>query len=75
MPISIKTDLEFGDTWYLKVDPEQLPHILSAIVVMPGKEFMFRLSYQGDVIEVWYFECSKERGEVVKKKDNEDEDD
>ncbi len=59
--ISIKTDLEFGDVFYLKNDPDQLEHLLVSVIVYPGKQFKFRLSYMGEICEVWDFECSKTR--------------
>lgn len=60
MPIKIKTDLEFGSIWYIKSDREQIPRILVGVVVLPGNQFMFRLSNIGDVDEAYDFECSME---------------
>lgn len=61
MPISLKTDLEWGDVFYLKNDADQFEHLLIGVVIMPGKQVKLQLSYMGEVIEVWDFECSKER--------------
>lgn len=58
MPISIKTDLNWGDIWYIKGDPDQYPYQLVGIVVIPGKQFKFKLDFMGEVIEVYDFECS-----------------
>lgn len=63
MPIKIKTDLEFGQTWYLKDDPEQLPHRLVRVIIEPPMQFKFVLSYLGERYEVFDFECSLERDE------------
>ncbi len=60
MPIRIKTDLEFGDTFYVKTDAEQLPHQLVGVIFLPGNQLKFMLSYFGDVCSVWDFEASKE---------------
>jgi hypothetical protein len=60
MPIKIKTDLEFGSTWFLKSDPEQLPHLLVGIIIKPGNIFKFQLSYMGDVCAVYDFEATDE---------------
>ena len=59
MPIKIRTDLEFGDVWYIKNDPEQLERLLVGVVFLPGGQLKFELSYMGEVVTVWDFECSK----------------
>jgi len=62
MGISCKTDLEWGQTFYLKADNDQYEHHLVAVIFMPGsKHLKFRLSYMGDETEVWDFECTTER--------------
>lgn len=65
MPIKIKTDLEFGQTWYIKNDPDQFEHKLVGIIILPGNQFKFRLSYLGDQTEVYDFECSTERSPIA----------
>lgn len=60
MAIRIKTDLFFGQTWYIKNDPDQLPHALVRVIIDPPMQFKFRLSYLGDIVEVYDFECSLE---------------
>jgi len=60
MPIRIKTDLEFGDTFYIKTDTDQFPHQLIGVIFMPGNQCKFILSYYGEVVEVWDFEATKE---------------
>lgn len=52
--------MEFGSIWYIKHDPDQFPHQLVAVVLQPGNVFKFRLSYLGDVSELYDFECSQE---------------
>lgn len=59
--IKIKTDLEFGDVFYLKNDPEQMEHVLVGVLFLPGNQLKFQLSYMGDVCTVWDFETSKDR--------------
>lgn len=73
MPISIKTDLEFGDTFYLKDDPFQQEHSLIAVVFCPGKTVKFRLSLCGEIMEVYDFEASKDRDEAKALKAKEEE--
>lgn len=66
MPIKIKTDLEFGQVFYLKTDPGQLRHQLTGVVFMPGNQLRFRLSHSGgEEVEAWDFECSTEMDESV----------
>lgn len=64
MPIRVKTDLEWGDLFYLRADPDQLEHHLVAVTVCPGNQIRFRLSHQGDECEVWDFEATREPDEV-----------
>ena len=66
MPIKIKTDLEFGDIFYIKADPDQLEHFLIEVIIVPGSmepkgALKFKLSHQGETTIVWDFECSKTR--------------
>ena len=64
MPIRIRTDIDFGSTWYLKNDPEQLPYILTEVVIVPGNQLKFRLSYFGDIVEIYDFEASLEKKDI-----------
>lgn len=73
MGISIKTDLEWGSIWYIKGDPDQLPHLLVGVVILPGKQFRFKLDFMGDVIEVYDFEASQVPSPGIAK-DKEEED-
>lgn len=61
MPIRIKTDLEWGDIFYLKTDPGQLEYKLVKVSVTPGNAVIFELSHNGEIVEVYDFEASKER--------------
>lgn len=72
MPIRIKTDLEFGDIFYIKSDPEQLEHALVGVVFLPGNAIRFRLSYLGEEYEVYDFETSKEKDTLKTLIDNQD---
>ena len=77
MPISVKTDLEWGDVFYIKTDPCQQAGTLVGIVYLPGKQMKFRISYEGEVFEVYDFEVSKEK-DVLKlygDKEKDDEED
>ena len=65
MPIkTIKTDLEWGDVFYLKNDPDQEEYLLVGIITLPGNQVQFILSYYGDEIRVFDFECSKEKDKL-----------
>jgi hypothetical protein len=64
MPIKIKTDLDFGQVFYIKNDPEQFEHILTGIKIVPPNQIKFILSYLGDESELFDFECSSERDEL-----------
>lgn len=63
MAISLKTDLNFGDIFYIKTDPAQLEHVLTGVLFLPGKQIKFILSHQGEEITLWDFEVSPERNE------------
>ena len=71
MPISVKTDLDWGDIFYIKTDPEQIPAMLVGLVYLPGKAMKFRLSFEGEIFEVYDFEVSKER-DILNFEDKED---
>jgi hypothetical protein len=74
MSIKIKTDLEFGSVWYIKNDPDQLPHLLVGIIIVPGNQFIFRLDFMGDVVELYDFECSSiVNPDVLQEEDMEDD--
>jgi hypothetical protein len=64
MPISIKTDLEWGQKMYLKDDPVQLEHSLVGVILKPGKAVKFELSHQGEICEVFDFEASTKKDEL-----------
>jgi hypothetical protein len=66
MPIRVKTDIDFGDIFYLKSDPDQTEHILVGLIIVPGNQIKFRLSCFGDICEVYDFEASKEIDELKK---------
>ena len=66
MPIKIKTDLEFGDVFFIKADPDQLEHFLIEVIIVPGSmepkgALKFKLSHQGETCIVWDFETSRIR--------------
>lgn len=64
MPIRVKTDLEWGDIFYIKTDTNQAEGALVGIVYLPGGALKFRLSFEGEVFEVYDFEASKERDQL-----------
>jgi hypothetical protein len=71
--INVKTDLQWGDTWYIKSDEYQYGYALVGLVLLPGKQLRFRLSYCGEIFEVFDFECSQERDEEKASRFGDDE--
>lgn len=61
MAIKIRTDLDFGQKFYLRGDDDQLEYQLVGITIMPGNILKFILSRMGDMIEVYDFEASIEK--------------
>lgn len=66
MPISIKTDLEYGESWYIRNDPDQREmHLVGISIRQGGKEgknqILFILDYMGDEFTVYDFQCSRTR--------------
>ena len=64
MSISLKTDLEWGDIFYIKTDPDQAPCVLVGLIYLPGKSLKFILSCDTVHVEVYDFEASKEKNEL-----------
>lgn len=61
MPIKIKTDLDFGQSIYVKNDPEQLEHHLVGVKIVPPNQLIFILDYLGGQFEFFDFQCSMEK--------------
>lgn len=76
MPIKIKTDLDFGQIFYLKSDPDQFEHRLVGVEFLPGNAVRFRLSCMGEECQVYDFEASSviDQAKVDKSKDDEADD-
>lgn len=81
MPISVKTDLEWGQIFYIKTDPYQEPGILVGIVYLPGKQMKFILKFGEKKRVVYDFEASPNPDHLglfvegdPKKEDEEDDD-
>jgi hypothetical protein len=60
MGISIKTDLEWGQSFYIKTDPIQIERQLTGVTLRPGKGVVFSLSYMGEELDVYDFEVTPE---------------
>ncbi len=74
MPIKYETKESWGAVYYLKDDPEQVPHRLIEIRLSPGK-VRLRLSHQG--IKCWVHEFETTRTPDIVKKitgENDEED-
>ena len=61
--MTIKAKYDFGDSLYIKHDPEQREYELIGIVVRPGN-IAYELSYLGEIIEMYDFQISDTRDEV-----------
>lgn len=61
--MNIKTKLELGDILYFKNDPEQREFILIGVIARPGC-IVLELRYDGDLIEAYEFEVSKEKDDL-----------
>ena len=74
--IKVKTDLEFGQIFYIITDPKQLEHQLTGVKIRPGDSLLFTLSHQGIEVELFDFECSPIHDELkyleANSKDDED---
>lgn len=77
-------DLSFGDSFYLKSDEDQLEHHLVRVILDPGSTnkkgemgvaVKFRLSYMGEIVEVYDFETTTEpdKLKMINKKGDEDD--
>lgn len=77
MAIRIKIDLDFGQSIWLKNDPDQEEYILSRVLISPGNQIKFELSYLGSTVEVYDFEISTEpdKLKMLKSKENGEDDD
>lgn len=65
MPISIRIkDYDFGDIVYLRTDMEQLPWEIDHVIATPIG-IMFALFKNGEVIEVYEHQFTKERDMVL----------
>ena len=64
MPIKIKVEHDIGDTLYIRLDPDQLPHALTGVVILPGA-IKYILSYLGEEYTVYNFETSKEADPTI----------
>lgn len=63
--IRYKSEYTFGDTVYIKTDPEQSPYQLTGVRLAPSYKAedpavpIFIISHAGENIEVYDFEVSK----------------
>jgi hypothetical protein len=77
MPISVKTNLNYGDVWYIKNDADQFEYHLVGIQVRPGGKdglnvVLFILDYMGEEYIVYDFQCSTTKD--LTKESSKDED-
>lgn len=68
--MKIKTEYDIQDILYIKIDPEQLPHRVVGIVILPGA-VKYRLSYLGEEYELYNFELSREMNPMFPDADDE----
>jgi hypothetical protein len=60
-----KVPYEYGDIYYLKTDPEQLPHEIVGFIFRPGDQLILELSHGGMQIEVFDFQISKTKDPIA----------
>lgn len=65
-PILVKLLFAFGETVFIKTDPEQLPHQIVSIKVEPGISVLYALQGCKEVSWHYDFEISTERDEVLR---------
>lgn len=61
--MTIKIKLEYGDTVFIKQDPEQKEYTFVGVIAQPGS-IKYELSYLGDVVELFDFEVSSEQDQA-----------
>ena len=64
MAIKIPAEYLIKDFVYLGTDPEQNKRQVIAIIVLPS-DLMYRISYNGEDIECYGFELSKEPDQEI----------
>lgn len=69
----VRLKYNFGDTLFIKNDPEQKEFILVGIHYQPGNLISLDLSYIGDIVTVYEFEVSETK-DVLKKLLNDEKD-
>ena len=60
MSIKVKLDFDFGDSCYIKTDPEQLERTVVGAIMRPGA-VIYILDTLGEEIEIYNFQLSKEK--------------
>ncbi len=56
----IKSEFTWGDTVYLKTDPEQLPRIITAITAFSPLAIQYELACGTEITPHWAIEISKD---------------
>ncbi len=72
----VKTPYNFGDTVYVTNDPKQKPYMIVGLQVRPGGALLFDLDYNGETLEMYDFQISRELDELTRiKAANQNDDD
>lgn len=58
--MTVKIPYAFGDSIYIKTDPEQKEYTFVGFIGRPGS-ILYTLDYLGDEIEVYDFQTSRDR--------------
>lgn len=58
--ISFKAKIDWGQSLYLKTDPDQIPRAVVAVTLVPGDQAIYTLSYLGDEVNAYSFEVDEE---------------
>ena len=52
---------EFGEKVYMKCDPDQLEYVIVGFILQPNQLLMLRISFCGEMADVYEFEISREK--------------
>jgi len=73
--MKVTIPFEYGQSIYMKDDPDQTSCTVIGFVLEPNKNLKLRLSYMGDIYEVYDFEVSKSPSDLKRLDINLDEED
>ena len=60
--MKFKFPWEWGDIVYIVTDEDQYPYEVVGLIMRPGDQLMLELSHQGDIVVLFPFQVTKEKG-------------